>query len=70
MGPRRSRTGRLGTPGSLNTPEMAPMGGTPPKIISNSNVYSEHPTTEVLFLTGAIQLDTFMILPVEGEGAK
>ena len=37
MGPRRSGTGRLGTPGVLKTPEMAPMGGTPPKILSNSN---------------------------------
>ena len=36
MGPRRSGTGRLGTPGGLKTPEMAPMGGTPPKLISNS----------------------------------
>ena len=36
MGPRRSGTGRLGTPGGLKTPEMAPMGGTPPRIISNS----------------------------------
>ena len=37
MGPRTLRTGRLGTPGRTQTPEMAPVGGKFPfKTISNS----------------------------------
>ena len=59
MGPRRSGTGRLGTPGGLKTPEMAPMGGTPPKIISNSiddTVDTSKEDTTALLKSTTIQL--------------